>query len=93
MTRWVTHGQSSPTRYMTPSCWTSRSQPVAGSQDGSSSASHMPPDTQRRPGIVVRAASQATGKPTSKPMHAAVADTHSELTIATAVEPVSACRR
>ena len=67
MIRWVTHGQSSPIRYITPSCWTSRSQPIAGSQDGSSSASHMPPLTQRRPGIVVRAASQAMGKPSSEP--------------------------
>ena len=78
---------------MTPSCWTSRSQPVAGSQDGSSRASHMPPLTRRRPGMVVRAASQATGKPTRRPMTAAADDTHSELTIATAVDPVSACRR
>ena len=93
MIRWVTHGQSSPIRYMTPSCWTSRSQPVAGSQDGSSRASHMPPETQRRPGIVVRAASQAMGKPRPRPMTAATTDTHSELTIATAVDPVSDCCR
>ncbi len=78
---------------MTPSCCTSRSQPVAGSQDGSSSASHMPPETQRRPGMVVRAASQAMGKPMPRPMTAAAADTHSELTIATAVDPVSDCCR
>jgi len=53
----------------------------------------MPPDTQRRPGIVVRAASQATGSPISSPMKAAAEDTHSELTTATAVDPVSDCRR
>ena len=53
----------------------------------------MPPLTRRRPGIVVRAASQATGKPTSRPSAAAALDTQSELTIATAVDPVSACRR
>ncbi|HTR94734.1 MAG TPA: hypothetical protein VMI73_23640 [Trebonia sp.] len=57
------------------------------------SASNMPPDTQRRPGIVVRAASQATGSPISSPMKAAAEDTHSELTTATAVDPVSDCRR
>jgi hypothetical protein len=66
---------------------------MAGSHDGSSSASHMPPLTRRRPGMVVRAASQATGKPTASPMTAAADDTHSELTTATAVDPVSACCR
>ena len=93
MMRLVAHGQSRPIRYMTPSGWTSRSQPVAGSQDGSSRASHMPPLTRRRPGIVVLAASQATGKPTRRPIPAAAMDTQSELTIATAVDPVSDCRR
>ena len=93
MIRWVTHGQSSPSRYITPSGSTSRTQPSAGSQDGSSSASHMPPLTQRRPGIVVRAASHATGNPTARPITAAALDTHSELTMATAVDPVSACCR
>ena len=93
MIRWVTHGQSSPSRYITPSGSTSRSQPSAGSHDGSSSASHMPPLTQRRPGIVVRAASQAMGKPRPRPITAAALDTQSELTMATAVDPVSACRR
>ena len=53
----------------------------------------MPPETHRRPGIVVRAASQAMGKPRPRPMTAATADTHSELTIATAVDPVSDCCR
>ena len=43
--------------------------------------------------MVVRAASQATGKPMPSPMTAAADDTHSELTIATAVDPVSACCR
>jgi hypothetical protein len=58
----VTHGQSSPSRYITPSGCTIRSQPSAGSHDGSSSTSHMAPDTSRRPGKVVRAASQAIGE-------------------------------
>jgi hypothetical protein len=93
MTVCVTHGQLSPSRYMTPSCWTIRSQPSAGSQEGSSSASHMPPETQRRPGMVVRAASHAMGKPTTRPIPAAADDTHSELTTATAVAPVSDCCR
>jgi hypothetical protein len=53
----------------------------------------MPPDTQRRPGIVVRAASQATGNPISSPINAAAEDTQSELTTPTALDPVSDCRR
>ena len=47
----------------------------------------------RRPGSVVRAASQAMGKPSAAPKTAAALLTHSEFTIATAVAPVSAwCR-
>ena len=93
MIRWVTNGQSSPSRYITPSGWTSRSQPSAGSHDGSSSTSHMAPATNRRPGSVVRAASQAIGKPSARPSAAAAQLTHIEFTIATAVAPVSAwCR-
>ena len=93
MIRCVTNGQSRPIRYITPCCCTSRSQPSAGSQDGSSSDSHMPPLTNLRPGIVVRAASQATGSPSKSPSKAAAQLTHSELTSATAVAPVSAwCR-
>ena len=89
----MTHGQSRPIRYITPSGWTIRSQPSAGSQDGSSSTSHMAPGTRRRPGRVVRAASQAIGKPIATPSTAAALLTHSELTTATAVAPVSAwCR-
>ena len=69
MIAWVTHGQSSPSRYMTPSGCTSRTQPSAGSQDGSSSTSHIPPATSRRPGSVVRLASQAIGKPSASAEH------------------------
>ena len=90
---WVTHGQSRPTRYMTPSGWTSRSQPSAGSQDGSSRTSHMLPDTSRRPGSVVRPASHATGKPMATPSTAAAALTHSELAMATPAAPVNAWLR
>ena len=93
MMAWVTQGQSRPTRYITPSCWTSRSQPSAGSQDGSSSTSHMAPGTNRRPGSVVRPASQAIGKPMASPSAAAALLTHSELPMATAVAPVNAWRR
>ena len=52
----------------------------------------MPPATNRRPGSVVRLASQAIGKPIARPSTAAAALTHSELVIATAVAPVNACR-
>ena len=89
----VSQGQSSPARYITPSGWTSRSQPSAGSQDGSSSTSHMAPGTNRRPGSVVRPASQAIGKPMARPSTAAALLTHSELPMATAVVPVNAWRR
>jgi hypothetical protein len=78
---------------MTPSTWTMRSQPSAGSQDGSSSTSHMLPATKRRPGSVVRLASHAIGKPIASPRPAAAALTHSEFVIAIAVAPVNACRR
>ena len=89
----MTNGQSSPSRYITPSGCTMRSQPSAGSQDGSSSTSHIAGGTNRRPGRVVRATSQATGNPIAMPARAAALLTHSEFTIATAVEPVSAwCR-
>jgi hypothetical protein len=90
MIRWVTHGQSSPIRYITPSGWTIRSQPRAGSQDGSSSTSHIAGRTSWRPGRVVRAASQAMGKPMAIPSAAAALLTHSEFTMDTAVAPVSA---
>src|ERR1035441_11132530 len=80
----VTQGQSSPSRYITPSGCTIRSQPRAGSQDGSSSTSHMAPGTRRRPGKVVRATSQAMGKPSVTPSAAAAMLTHSELTTAPA---------
>ena len=93
MMAWVTHGQSSPARYITPSGWTSRSQPRAGSQEGSSSTSHMLPATNRRPGRVVRPASHAIGKPMASPSAAAAALTHSELVMATAVAPVNAWPR
>jgi len=93
MIRWVTHGQSSPSRYITPSGWTIRSQPRAGSHDGRSSTSHMAAGMNRRPGRVVREASHAMGKPIAMPSAAAALPTHSEFTIATAVAPVSAwCR-
>jgi hypothetical protein len=53
----------------------------------------MAPDTSRRPGRVVRAASQAMGKPSATPNAAAALLTQSELTTATAVAPLSAwCR-
>ena len=53
----------------------------------------MLPATKRRPGSVVRLASQAIGKPTASPSAAAAPLTHSELVIAIAVAPVKACRR
>ena len=90
---WVTNGQSRPIRYIAPSGSTSRSQPSAGSQDGSSSTSHIPAATSHRPGNVVRAASQAMGKPMASPSRAAALLTHSELTTATALAPVNVCRR
>ncbi len=89
----VTNGRFRPTRYMTPSAWTSRSQPSAGSHDGSSSTSHIPPAAHRRPGSVVRPASQAIGNPMARPSAAAAQLTHSELATATAVAPVNVwCR-
>src|ERR1022692_3351394 len=89
MTAWVPQGQPSPSRYITPSGCTIRSQPRAGSQDGSSRTSHMAPGTRRRPGKVVRATSQAMGKPSVTPSTAAALLTHSELTTATAVAVVN----
>ncbi len=70
---------------MTPSSWTSRTQPSAGSQDGSRRTSHMLPATSRRPGSVVRAAAQAIGPPIASPSTAAAQLTQIELTSATAV--------
>ncbi len=93
MMAWVTQGQSRPTRYITPSGCTSRSQPRAGSQEGSSRTSHMLPGTNLRPGSVVRPASQAIGKPMARPSAAAALLTHSELTMAAAVAPVNAWPR
>ena len=78
---------------MTPSACTSRCQPSAGSHDGSSSTSHIAPATNRRPGSVVRPASQAIGRPIATPRTAAAALTHSESVIAMAVAPVNAARR
>jgi hypothetical protein len=49
--------------------------------------------TSRRPGSVVRFASQAIGKPTARPRTAAALLTHSEFVIAIAVAPVNACLR
>jgi hypothetical protein len=66
---------------------------MAGSQDGSSSTSQMLPATIRRPGRVVRLTSHAIGNPIARPSAADAALTHSEFVIATAVEPVNACRR
>ena len=89
----VTQGQSRPARYMTPSGWTSRSQPSAGSHEGNSSTSHIEPATSRRPGSVVRPASQAIGKPMASPSPAAALLTHSELVMAIPVAPVRVLRR
>jgi hypothetical protein len=52
----------------------------------------MAPLTKRRPGIVVRAASQAIGPPTATPKTAAAALTHKEFVRAVNVPPVNACR-
>ena len=89
----VTKGSVSPTRLIIPSGSTNRSHPSAGSHDGRSSTSHMPPITNRRPGRVVRAANHAMGKPTTSPKTAAALLTQSELSNATAVLPVKAPAR
>ena len=91
--RCVTQGRFRPARYMTPSGSTRRVQPSAGSHDGSNKTSHMAPRMNRRPGIVVRQASQAIGNPTATPKAAAATLTHSEFTSAASVLAVSACRR
>jgi hypothetical protein len=90
---WVTQSRSRPSRYIAPSGSTSRSQPSAGSHEGSSSTSHMPGATSHRPRMLVRAASQAIGKPMASPSRAAAVLTHSELTTATPVVPVKVSRR
>ncbi len=89
----VTNGRLSPLRYITPSTWTSRTQPSDGSHEGSSSTSHMPPATKRRPGIAVRLVTQAIGKPIAKPSAAAAQLTQIELTSASMFAPVKACSR
>ncbi|HWG14210.1 MAG TPA: hypothetical protein VG268_13140 [Streptosporangiaceae bacterium] len=93
MIAWVIQGRLRPSRYITPFDWTSRSQPRAGSQDGSSRTSHIAGAMARRPGSVVRAASQATGKPAARPSAAAAQLTQSESITATAVVPVNVWRR
>jgi hypothetical protein len=82
-----------PSRDITPSGCTIRSQPIAGSQEGSSSASQMLPATSRRPGSVVRFTSHAMGNPIARPSAADAALTHSEFVMAMAVVPLNACRR